>query len=103
MRGARQLAGRVDAQGFALDAAQALAQQGAVVVVVEQGQAAVELVRHSVSFLVLLFPLEQRLTENRTARSGVPHSPHGGARKDLRAGGGALWPGASKSGDGPGS
>ena len=40
MRGTRQVAAAVDAQGFALDAAQALAEQGAVLIVVEQGQAA---------------------------------------------------------------
>jgi hypothetical protein len=36
----------VDAQGFAFDAAQALAKQGAVGIVVQQGQAAGQLVRH---------------------------------------------------------
>jgi hypothetical protein len=43
----------VDAQGFALDAAQALQQQAAVGIVVQQGQAFGQLIRHGVSFLVL--------------------------------------------------
>ncbi len=46
MRRTRELAARVDAQGLAFDAAQALAEQAAVGVVVEQGQAAGQLVRH---------------------------------------------------------
>jgi hypothetical protein len=48
----------VDAQRFALDATQALAEQGAVGIVVEQGQAAGQLVRHGVSFLLL--PIQWR-------------------------------------------
>jgi hypothetical protein len=54
MRGTRQQAVLVDAQRFSLDAAQALAEQGAVRIVVQQGQAAGQLVRHGGSFLVLL-------------------------------------------------
>jgi hypothetical protein len=41
----------VDAQGLALDAAQALQQQAAMGIVVQQGQALVQLVRHGFSFL----------------------------------------------------
>jgi hypothetical protein len=54
MRGARQQAVPVDAQRLSFDAAQALAEQGAVRIVVQQGQAAGQLIRHGGSFLVLL-------------------------------------------------
>jgi len=73
MRRARELALAVDAQGFAFDAAQALAEQAAVRVVVQQGQAAGQLVRHSVSFLILPNQLVQRVTEKRTARRRALH------------------------------
>jgi hypothetical protein len=43
----------IDAQGLALDAAQALQEQAAVGIVVQQGQAAGQLVRHEISFLIL--------------------------------------------------
>jgi hypothetical protein len=53
MRRPGQVALVVDAQSLALDAAQALQQQAAVGIVVQQGQAAGQLVRHEVSFLIL--------------------------------------------------
>jgi hypothetical protein len=55
VRCARKPALLIDAQGFALDAAQALQQQAAVGIVVQQGQAFAQFVRHGhgVSFLVL--------------------------------------------------
>ena len=53
MRRSGQVALIVDAQSLALDAAQALQEQAAVGIVVQQGQAAGQLVRHEVSFLIL--------------------------------------------------
>jgi hypothetical protein len=53
MRSPCQVALAIDAQRLALDAAQALQEQAAVGIVVQQGQAAGQLVRHEVSFLIL--------------------------------------------------
>jgi hypothetical protein len=46
MRRAGEVTLLVDAQRFSLDAPQALCEQGAVRIVVEQGEAAGQLVRH---------------------------------------------------------
>src|SRR5690606_27717453 len=79
MRGARQVAAAVDAQGFAFDAAQTLAEQGAVLIVVEQGKAALELVRlwlhtHGCFLSYTANAIGQRVTEKRGARRRPPHS-----------------------------
>jgi hypothetical protein len=51
MRRACQVALAVDAQGLTLDTAQALQQQAAMGIVVQQLEAAFELIRHGFSFL----------------------------------------------------